>query len=120
MAPSLGKRKRRDQIDSMANVSESCTEDDSAHLQALSRRHFEATFEPLQSLSLSCTGRDIGTDTYNEEPESDWNGFSEDEENRVETIQYATYPKPTSEIPKDEIKIFTVRAMTVYILNHQH
>ena len=111
MAQDLGKRKRRDQVNDLGTTRESTAEDESSDLQALFRQHFESTFEPLPgSFAPPPLFPDLDTKASDEEPESDWDGFSEDGEDNTEAVHYAISTQSKVNVSKDEYKTFMVRA----------
>ena len=110
MAPALGKRKRRDQINDVGTDNVSTVHEDSASLQAFFRQHFESTFEPLPgTLVHSHLVHNIDSETSDRELESDWGGFSDRSEEQAETVHCATHPSSKADISKDEFKTFMVR-----------
>lgn len=119
MAPALGKRKRRDQISDTETNRKSAADDSSASLQALFRQHFESTFEPLPcTFARPPLVHNIDDKSSDEELESDWDGFSELDEEHAETVHYATSAPSKADVSKDEFKTFMVRAQIVVI--HQY
>ena len=116
MAPALGKRKRRDQIPNVETNHGSSVDDNSANLQALFRQHFESTFEPLPGSSASPPlVQSIDTQLCDEELESDWDGFSEQDEDHAETVHHATSAPSKADVSKDEFRTFMVGAQTVVL-----
>lgn len=110
MTPTLGKRKRRDQLTDLESSPESTVEDESANLQAFFQQHFESTFEPLPgSFARPPLIPNCHTKTSDEEPETEWDGFSEHGEEYAETIQYATSAPSKADVSKDEFRTFMVR-----------
>ena len=112
MPPILGKRKRRDQVQtSDTDFKSRPDEDASQRLQDLLQQHFEAKFKPLKVLNQKVqTQQDIRTQPVVDETESDWTGISEAEDDEVAPI--IRYDEPQSsrvDVPKDELKIFMVR-----------
>ena len=117
MAPALGKRKRRDQINKVDTNKTSIVHEDSASLQALFRQHFESIFEPLPgTLVRSPLTHTIDTEPSDREPESDWDGFSDQSEEYAETVHCATRASSKADVSKDEFKTFMVRAQIVIVL----
>ena len=110
MAPILGKRKRRDQIIDNGNVLAHPADEDSSHVQALLRQHFESTFEPLpEPLSHEPLIQNSYTKAPDDELESDWEGFSECEKEHAETVHYSTSAPSAADVSKDDFKTFMVR-----------
>ena len=113
MAPTLGKRKRRDQIDSPTlQVS---GQDDAAneHLQALFRQHFETKFKPLQPLTNKPPSDIFPVLTTTPDSEcsdfdSDWTGLSDSDS--YPDVQIVSHESPInfkpSDIPKSELNHF--------------
>ena len=119
MAPALGKRKRRDQVTDLESSRESTVDEDSAHLQALFRQHFESVFEPLPgSFARPFLVPVLHTKTSDEEPESEWDGFSDHGEEHAETVHYATSAPPKADVSKGEFRTFMVRVQIVVF--HQY
>lgn len=114
MAPTLGKRKRRDQFTDIESSRESSVEDESASLQALFQQHFESTFEPLPgSFGPPLSVPDLHTTMSDDERETEWDGFSDHGEEHAETVHYATSVPSTADICKDEIRTFMVRVQSL-------
>ena len=53
---------------------------------------------------------DIETKPSDEEPESDWNGFSDHDEEYAETVLCVGSAPSTADISKDEFRTFMVSA----------
>ena len=114
MTPTLGKRKRRDQITDFESSPESGVDEESANLQALFQQHFESTFEPLPgSFARPPLLPNLHTETSDEEPETEWDGFSEHGEEYAETVHYATTVPSKADVSKDEFRTFMVRVQTL-------
>lgn len=81
MAPTLGKRKR--QAEERPKITrESSTESDIINeedAQAIFRRHFEAQFKPLPTITKAEKPPDqsVGDDEDDNNEESDWDGISD-------------------------------------------
>lgn len=120
MASALGKRKRRDQITDLDVDHVSTPDDNSANLQAFFRQHFESTFEPLPgsvtppSLVHSIE-HSIETQQSDGEPESDWNGFSDHDEECAETVLCTSSAPSKADISKDEFRTFMVGAQIIAV-----
>ena len=115
MAPALGKRKRRDQINNLETSRDSTADEDSTNLQALFRQHFESTFEPLPSFAPPKLVQDLDTKASDEDLESDWDGFSEHGEEHTETVHYATSGPSKADVSKGEFKTFMVRTQIIIV-----
>lgn len=122
MAPTLGKRKRRDQTDDLGNISGLVRDDTNTNqLQALFRQHFESTFEPLEALaSQSRKPKNHETAECLAGSNSDWDGFSvsEDDEDASPAlvVQCSTHRSSRADIPKEEVKAFMVGVLQVHRL----
>ena len=119
MAPALGKRKRRDQITDLGSSRESTAQEESANLQALFQQHFESTFEPLPGSFARPLLAPKDTRASDEEPETEWDGFSEHGEEYAETLHYATSVPSKAEVSKDEFRTFMVRVQ-ILLSNHYY
>lgn len=114
MAPTLGKRKRRDQFTDPESSREYTVEADSANLQALFQQHFESTFEPLPgSFARPLSVPNLHTKTSDDERETEWDGFSDHDEEDAETVHYATSLPSTADVSKNEIRTFMVRVQSL-------
>lgn len=122
MAPVLGKRKRRGQTDDLAEISGLASENaNTTRLQALSRQHFESTFEPLE-------GPDLQPEKFTRNQtaeclvasESDWDGFSQSEDGEdakhAVVVQCRSHRFSRPDFPKEELKTFMVRIGPIYWL----
>lgn len=115
MAPTLGKRKRRDQITN-DETNKSFVLDNESNLQALFRQHFESTFEPLpSSAARSQIANNVDTQRFDEEAESDWDGFSDSVGDHAEIIHCAASASSKVDISPDEFKTFMVRTQIVIV-----
>ena len=110
MALSLGKRKRRVEIDEPGLKTDptSCHEI-SDDLHALFRQHFETQFEPLDNSHL------LQSKHNSEEPfidadrsETDWEGLSDEERTEAHVIQLNGDNRQVEEFSKEEFKSFMV------------
>ena len=116
MASALGKRKRRDQITDLEVDHISTSDDNNANLQALFRQHFESTFEPLPgSVTPPSLVHSIETQQSDGEPESDWNGFSDHDEECAKTVLCTSSAPSKADISKDELRKFMVGAQVVAV-----
>lgn len=118
MASTLGKRKRRDQITNIELHHGSTAVDNPANLQALFQQHFESTFEPLPDFARPPKAHNIDAKPSDEDLESDWDGFSENDEENAETTHYATSAPSIADVSKVEFKTFMVRVQIVVV--HQY
>lgn len=101
----LGKRKRRDEISSGDDSTNTSADDTVADLQARFREHFEARFKPLEDISLPSAKLQQDVSPI-EDDGSDWSGLSEFEDlEGPPVIQYVSHSEE-SEIPKDELRSF--------------
>ena len=112
MASTLGKRKRRDELPDLdSNPGQSVHEDASSELQNLFRQHFEAAFEPLEDLKpLRANPEKNLTASPDSDLESDWEGFSEEEPERVEIVHHSNSHTSKADVSKEEFKTFMVRS----------
>ena len=107
MAPALGKRKRRTDLETDDTSNQ--VNDSSADAQDLLRQHFEKNFEPLSdSVARSQLVYNIDSEPSEEELESDWDGFSDNGETTAEIVHHATSTLSKPDISKDEFKVFMV------------
>ena len=119
MAPALGKRKRRDQLNDADTKNASIVHEDSAGLQALFRQHFESTFEPLPgTVARSHLVHDVDTEPSDRELEPDWDGFSDHSDEHAEIVHCATHASSKGDISKDEFKTFMVRTQIVIVYGY--
>jgi hypothetical protein len=110
MDPILGKRKRRADLEastSPAPVDTASTK----HLQALFRKHFEAKYKPLPTLSLAqpSTGEDDSISSESEQ--SDWEGIDADNSSNIPVIEHIDRPATTDDVPRSELKKFMVHRL---------
>lgn len=117
MAVALGKRKRTRQ-EPVKAVEEDVSRSprpapDNEDVQAIFRRHFEAQFKPLGEVKKpkQSESEPLPSKTA-EEGESDWCGFSEEEEDVVEVIEHSTTAGIGEAASKHELKAFMVRPMS--------
>jgi hypothetical protein len=117
MAPTLGKRKRRDELaDKDDDPGESAKDQSTNELQNLLRQHFEAAFEPLEESQTKTQTADITqADTSDSEAELDWSGFSEDEKDGVEIIHHSSSRTSKADVSREELKTFMVSYVRVQI-----
>lgn len=117
MAPTLGKRKRRDELaDENDNPGESAKDQSTNELQNLLRQHFEAAFEPLEEFQPETHIADITqADTSESEAISDWSGFSEDDGDGAEVIYHSNSRTSKADVPREELKTFMVSYVRVQI-----
>ena len=115
MASTLGKRKRRDQIPDTEIDQKSNPDDTHSNLQAFFRQHFESTFEPLPgSMTPPSLVHSIETKQSDGELESDWNGFSDhDDEECAETVLCTSSAPSRADISRDECRTFMVGAQII-------
>ena len=117
MAPTLGKRKRRDQFTDLESSRESIVDEESANLHALFQQHFESTFEPLPGFfARPLSVPNLHTKTSDDERETEWDGFSDHGEEDAETVHHATSVPATADISKDEVRTFMVRVQILVFL----
>ena len=111
MVPMLGKRKRRERVSSPSDVTESPEDGDSPDLHSLFRQHFEANFKPLEDLRLpqAPQGNPMATPDPSE-PNSDWEGLSDTDNDLVEVVEHAIPRSSTPELTKKDVKNFMVKA----------
>ncbi|KAI9784963.1 MAG: hypothetical protein M1839_001159 [Geoglossum umbratile] len=103
----LGKRKRRSEQSFQASSKGSgeCGLEPESAREAF-RRHFEAQFKPLENVQLGTV--EVDTSTQDTDAGSEWDGFSEPEDERaVEVVEY-TAPSASllHKVPKEELKSF--------------
>ena len=120
MASALGKRKRRDQIPDVEIDCQPTPDDNHSNLQAFFRQHFEATFEPLpgsvtppslvHSIEHSIEPKQSDGDL-----ESDWNGFSDHDEECAETVLCTSSTPSKADISRDEFRTFMVGAQIIVV-----
>ena len=105
---SLGKRKRRDQLNHDDISESSGTKATISELRARFQEHFEAKFEPLERISFP--SRDTqSSESRSEDSEPDWNGLSDvDDKEGPEIIQHHKVHSAEAEIPNGELKMFMV------------
>lgn len=110
MALSLGKRKRRVEIDEPSLKTDLTTcHEISDDLHALFREHFETQFEPLDNSHL------LRSKNNSKEPlidtgcsETDWEGLSDEERTKAHVIQLNSDNREVEEFSKEEFKNFMV------------
>ena len=110
MAPLLGKRKRRLQLeDGSEEISAKELDPQEADYSALFRQYFEANFEPLPTLQLSGSSNviDVSQDA-NADDESDWEGLSDQDDGLAKVIDYSAPKNGESGLSRDEFKAFMV------------
>ena len=120
MASALGKRKRRDQISDIDVDHKPTPDDNHANLQAFFRQHFESTFEPLPGSEtppslVHSIEHSIETKQSDGELESDWNGFSDHDEECAETVLGTSSALSKADISKDEFRTFMVGAQIIVV-----
>ena len=105
----LGKRKRRDQLQFPDEAAKVELDDDHTSLQALFQKHFEAKFEPLKHINHTIGSRDLSQLSSTDESSiSDWEGLSDEEEGSPEIISYDPSTVSNAELPDQEIRSFMV------------
>ena len=120
MPSALGKRKRRDQIPDIEIDHQPTPDDNHLNLQAFFRQHFESTFEPLPgsvtppSLVHSIE-HSIETKQSDGELESDWNGFSDHDEECAETVLCTSSASSKVDISRDEFRTFMVGTQIIFV-----
>ena len=102
----LGKRKRRDQIESEDSSPDTVADDTPANLQIWFRRHFEAKFKPLEGDFFPANAVQVPTPP-SKESSSDWEGLSDDESFRGPAVVQHDVPYRVEDaFSKDELKAF--------------
>ena len=117
MISTLGKRKRRDQIQKLdSDVSTISDQETSRQLQTLLQQHFEATFEPLKGVRQSVHEEAEGeAQAVKIDTESNWTGISEEEDEDPQQIfHYHVSHSSKLEVPKEELKTFMVWAKGIF------
>ena len=111
MAPLIRKRKRGPGLtDTNVLTVSSSLDFDSQRLQALLRRNFEATFEPLPNSENAATSTfQDETRSTDEGEETAWEGLSDTEEQNVDVVQHLTSRSAKSAVSREELKKFMVR-----------
>lgn len=105
MAVTIGKRKRRNDVD----IREESASEDSDDLRTRFQRAFEAKFKPLKiSPPPSKPGEVEEEDVAEQGEESDWSGFSEDAEDNVVVVDHARANSGNDEVRQHEVKAFMV------------
>ncbi|KAL8926751.1 MAG: hypothetical protein Q9208_002825 [Pyrenodesmia sp. 3 TL-2023] len=109
MTAILGKRKRREHIETSASPLQlEKSVDNSQHLQQLLKQHFEARFEPLEADNpvLEKTGAS-DEDTESDVSEGAWTGLSEDgRQADALVVDYQNFERPRADVSKEELKLF--------------
>lgn len=110
MAPLLGKRKRRLQLeDGSEEISVEELEQQEDELATLCRQCFEAKFEPLPILQLSGPSNVIAaSQDPNTDDETDWEGFSDEDDGLAKVSDYSAPKNGESGLSRDEFKSFMV------------
>ena len=116
----LGKRKRRDQVLDIEINHQPIPGDNQSKVQTFFQQHFESIFEPLPGSVTSPSlvhsiEHSIETKQSDGELESDWNGFSDHDEECAETVLCTSSAPSKTDISKDEFKTFMVGAQLVFI-----
>lgn len=113
----LGKRKRRaDILEPTPNERTNVDQDNPDNLQALFRKHFEAQFAPLDKPSQPRKPLEtIDSEIIHDEPESDWEGISNDGVISANIIEYQDPELRKEEIPPEEFKSFMVGVLHTLI-----
>jgi hypothetical protein len=104
----LGKRKRRELLNSQGIESPDAI--NSAHIQALFKKHFEEKYEPLPETAPAATlhhNADIPTLSSTEDSDS-WDGLSDGEHNYVQIIEHSTSSQSQTTTTRQERKTFMV------------
>ena len=108
MSTSLGKRKRRDEIE-IVNHSEYPSSEDSDSVYKLFRQHFETKYEPLQvQPELSTTDERFDQDSICSGSLSSWNGLPDAEESNAEVVDHRALADNNTTVSKEEIRLFMV------------
>lgn len=115
MAPLLGKRKRRVQL-------EEASEENSAkgldpqedELSGLFKQYFEANFEPLPTLQLSGSANVTDALQDDTDDETDWEGLSNEDGDLAKVVDYSAPRHGESGLSRDEIKSFMVAPPLLY------
>lgn len=117
MAAVLGKRKRRDRLESPPHE----IEDDPTYnirLQRLLQQNFETRFEPLESLYQAPTQSTFleEDDERTDDDECDWTGFSEASQEGGDpvVVHHQKREKTRADISKGDIKLFMVRRLRLF------
>lgn len=110
MAPLLGKRKRRLQLeDSSEELSAKELDPLEDDYSALFRQYFEANFEPLPTLQLSGSSNVIdASKDANADAQTDWEGLSDEDDGLAKVIDYSAPKHGESGLSRDEFKSFMV------------
>lgn len=105
-----GKRKRRDQfLNSDSDRGSVSDKEHSNKLQNFFRKHFEASFKPLNSIRQSpCNHERVELQQTQVEDESDWEGISDADQVEASVTQHQSSQILKPVIPHDEYKIFMV------------
>ena len=105
----LGKRKRRDEIEDY-NVSEMREpEGIEVDLQTLFQQHFEAEFQPLESLYLPIKQQElVRSPSPSEEDISDWDGLPDEDGHGPEIVELGLSSASNAEPATEELKSFMV------------
>ena len=105
----LGKRKRRDQIESEESSPDTVAGDTSAHLQIWFKKHFEAKFKPLEGVSSPANAVQLPT-APSDKPTSDWEGLSDVSDDETMggpvVVQHNVPHRVEDAFNKDESKAF--------------
>lgn len=120
MVPTLGKRKRRDQLADTNDNGDISTGGVTHDSSSLFRQYFEANFEPLEELKSSSARIEVAEpDDMDTAHSSEWDGLSEGDNQRLEIVYHSRHSPAKTEVPKEELKTFMVGAAYSELL-HLH
>ena len=111
MAPTLGKRKRRDGlVDEVLEYSLPPEQTDMLQIQEVLKQHFEAKFKPLPIIEgVSDLLPDSQIASEDDSGISSWQGLSDSEEESTQLVQYTASNSTNPDVPRAEMKAFMVR-----------
>ena len=105
----LGKRKRRDQLGLPGEDWDDGTHQQSPDLQMLFQKHFEATFRPLEGMTVLKQVEPLSpTSVAGSDDTSDWQGLSEEDNAGPEVIEHGPPGVFTEDFRDEELKAFMV------------
>ena len=116
MALILGKRKRRNEPNTATSViNTNQPERDLGHAQDLFRKHFEATFEPIEKAEVWSADSVLDAQVFNE-PDSDWEGLSSDETAHDKEVTVIEHGKAKTEAERGDKEVYPRDALKGFMV----
>ena len=105
----LGKRKRRDQVGDVDVSKDHESDMEDPDLQALFRRHFEDSFQPLENIDVTRTGQPFApSPSLSTDDALVWEGLMDESEDGPEIVELDPSRASSDEISSEELKSFMV------------